>query len=70
MKVKLLSEEEYVFKILLLGDAGVGKSKLLAWFIDKNSPIPYLPTVSTHFKSVSLNILDKSVRLNVWDSGG
>ncbi|KAF5750435.1 Ras-related protein RABC2a [Tripterygium wilfordii] len=57
------------FKILLIGDSGVGKSSLLASFIStyvKDLP----PTIGMDIKIKLLTVGDKKLKLTIWDTAG
>ena len=44
------TDYDYVFKILLIGDSGVGKSSLLMRFADDIFTDNFLPTIGVDFK--------------------
>ncbi|XP_027351871.1 ras-related protein RABC2a-like [Abrus precatorius] len=57
------------FKILLIGDSGVGKSSLLVSFI--SSAVEDLsPTIGVDFKIKMLTVGGKRVKLTIWDTAG
>ncbi|XP_071690634.1 ras-related protein RABC2a-like [Rutidosis leptorrhynchoides] len=57
------------FKILLIGDSGVGKSSLLVSFIS-DSFEEIAPTIGVDFKIKHLTVGAKSVKLTIWDTAG
>lgn len=57
------------FKILLIGDSGVGKSSLLVTFIS-NSVDDLAPTIGVDFKIKSLRVGGKKLKLTIWDTAG
>ncbi|KAG0459155.1 hypothetical protein HPP92_022283 [Vanilla planifolia] len=60
---------DYSFKILLIGDSGVGKSSLLVSFI--SSHIDGLsPTIGVDFKIKHLIVGGKRLKLTIWDTAG
>jgi len=63
-------EYDYLFKILLIGDSGVGKSALLLRFADDEYSESYISTIGVDFKIRTINIDDKSVKLQIWDTAG
>lgn len=42
-----MENEEYLFKILILGDSSVGKTCLLLQFCDNNFVPNHMPTIGT-----------------------
>ena len=61
---------DYVFKIIIVGDAGVGKSCLLRRFADQSFTDNYINTIGVDFKVRTLELHGKTVKLNIWDSAG
>ncbi|KAF9598348.1 hypothetical protein IFM89_027096 [Coptis chinensis] len=59
---------DYSFKILLIGDSGVGKSSLLVTFIS-NSVQHLSPTIGVDFKIKQLIVGGKRLKLTIWDTG-
>ncbi|XP_042470586.1 ras-related protein RABC2a-like isoform X1 [Zingiber officinale] len=61
----------YSFKILLIGDTGVGKSSLLVSFISNHLvDLDLSPTIGVDFKIKHLTIADKKLKLTIWDTAG
>ncbi|KAK4800019.1 hypothetical protein SAY86_025384 [Trapa natans] len=63
------SSYDLSFKILLIGDSGVGKSSLLVSFIS-SSVEDLAPTVGVDFKIKLLAIGGKRLKLTIWDTAG
>ncbi|XP_016480269.1 ras-related protein RABC2a [Nicotiana tabacum] len=57
------------FKILLIGDSGVGKSSLLVSFIS-NAVDDLAPTIGVDFKIKTLTVGGKRLKLTIWDTAG
>nr|CAA98163.1 RAB1X [Lotus japonicus] len=57
------------FKILLIGDSGVGKSSLLVSFIS-SSVEDQSPTIGVDFKIKMLTVGGKRLKLTLWDTAG
>ncbi|XP_059457662.1 ras-related protein RABC2a-like [Corylus avellana] len=60
---------DYSFKILLIGDSGVGKSSLLLSFIS-DFVHDLSPTIGVDFKIKLLTIGGKRLKLTIWDTAG
>uniref|UniRef100_A0A0A9FZ29 Uncharacterized protein n=1 Tax=Arundo donax TaxID=35708 RepID=A0A0A9FZ29_ARUDO len=61
-------EFDYLFKLLLIGDSGVGKSSLLLRFT-ADSFEDLSPTIGVDFKVKMVNISGKKLKLAIWDTG-
>ncbi|XVE76102.1 hypothetical protein DITRI_Ditri12bG0146300 [Diplodiscus trichospermus] len=57
------------FKILLIGDSGVGKSSLLVSFISASAE-DLAPTIGVDFKIKLLKVGGKRLKLTIWDTAG
>jgi len=58
------------YKIILIGNSGVGKSSLNYWFMHEK-PIPVsCPTIGAAFFIKSITHNDKKIKLNIWDTAG
>ncbi|XP_078173397.1 ras-related protein RABC2a-like [Carex rostrata] len=60
---------DYSFKILLIGDSGVGKSSLLVSFISSQLE-DLAPTIGVDFKIKVLDVGGKKLKLTIWDTAG
>ena len=56
---------DYLFKLLLIGDSGVGKSCLLLRFADDAWSDAYISTIGVDFKIRTLEIDGKVVKLQI-----
>ncbi|KAH9704054.1 ras-related protein RABC2a [Citrus sinensis] len=60
---------DYSFKILLIGDSGVGKSSILLSLISNSVHDPS-PTIGVDFKIKLLTVGGKRLKLTIWDTAG
>ncbi|KAK2963189.1 putative GTP-binding protein YPT6 [Blattamonas nauphoetae] len=58
------------FKIVFLGDPSVGKTSILARFINDTFEDHYQPTIGIDFLSKTIYLDDQTVRLQLWDTAG
>ncbi|XP_072955316.1 ras-related protein RABC2a-like [Typha angustifolia] len=63
------SDYDYAFKIMLIGDSGVGKSSLLVSFISKFVE-DRSPTIGADFEIKHLTIGGMKIKLTIWDTAG
>jgi GTPase SAR1 family protein len=56
---------DYTFKILIIGDSGVGKSCVLLRFTDDKFNENYISTIGVDFRFKSIIVDDKSVKLQM-----
>ncbi|GAB5364050.1 hypothetical protein AAMO2058_000936400 [Amorphochlora amoebiformis] len=61
---------DYLFKLVLIGDSGVGKSCLLLRFADDSFTDSYISTIGVDFRFRTLKINKKTVKLQIWDTAG
>mmetsp|Transcript_31097 Transcript_31097/g.41130 ORF Transcript_31097/g.41130 Transcript_31097/m.41130 type:complete len:208 (+) Transcript_31097:292-915(+) len=61
---------DYLFKLVLIGDSGVGKSCLLLRFADDTFTDSYISTIGVDFRFRSVRVKDKVVKLQIWDTAG
>jgi Ras-related protein Rab-1A len=63
-------EYDYLFKLLLIGDSGVGKSCLLLRFADDSYLESYISTIGVDFKIRTVELDGKTIKLQIWDTAG
>ena len=63
-------EYDFIFKVLLLGNSDVGKSSLLLRFVDSVWNDAFVPTIGVDFKVKTLEINNKKVKMQIWDTAG
>lgn len=62
--------EDYLFKIVLIGDSAVGKSNLLARFARDEFYPNSKSTIGVEFQTQKMNISGKEVKAQIWDTAG
>lgn len=60
----------YLFKYIIIGDTGVGKSCLLLQFTDKRFQPVHDLTIGVEFGARMINIDGKQIKLQIWDTAG
>mmetsp|Transcript_23046 Transcript_23046/g.49068 ORF Transcript_23046/g.49068 Transcript_23046/m.49068 type:complete len:206 (-) Transcript_23046:1066-1683(-) len=61
---------DYLFKLVLIGDSGVGKSCLLLRFADDAFTESYISTIGVDFRFRTVKVENKTVKLQIWDTAG
>jgi len=61
---------DYLFKLLLIGDSGVGKSCILLRYSEDTFTDTYISTIGVDFKIKSVVVDGKRVKLQIWDTAG
>lgn len=60
----------YLFKYIIIGDTGVGKSCLLLQFTDKRFQPVHDLTIGVEFGARLIPIDNKQIKLQIWDTAG
>jgi len=61
---------DYLIKLLLIGDSGVGKSCLLLRFSDDSFTPSFITTIGIDFKIRTIELEGKRIKLQIWDTAG
>lgn len=65
-----MGDYDYLFKFLLIGNSGVGKSCLLLRFTDDTWSSQHISTIGVDFKIRTVEIEGKTIKLQIWDTAG
>lgn len=63
-------ECDYMFKSVLIGDSGVGKSNLLSRFAKDEFRLDSKPTIGVEFAYRNIKVRDKLIKAQIWDTAG
>ena len=61
---------QYLIKLLIIGDSGVGKSCILLRFVDDQFTPSFITTIGIDFKIKTIEIDGKQIKLQIWDTAG
>lgn len=61
---------DYLFKVLLAGDSGTGKTALLCRFADDHYNPVFISTIGIDFKIRTIERDGKVIKLQIWDTAG
>lgn len=68
--MSLSFDYDYLFKIILIGDSGIGKSCLLNRFVDNTYEPNNISTIGVDFKMKTVQIGTRNIKLQIWDTAG
>jgi Ras-related protein Rab-1A len=61
---------EYLFKLLLIGNSGVGKSCILMRYADNSFTENFFNTIGVDFKIKTITLNDQVIKMQIWDTAG
>ena len=61
---------DYLFKLVLVGDSGVGKSCLLLRYADDCFTESFISTIGVDFRFRTAIVENKRIKLQIWDTAG
>merc|ERR1719250_371004 len=61
---------DYLIKLLMIGDSGVGKSCILLRFSDDSFTQSFITTIGIDFKIKTIDLDGKRIKLQIWDTAG
>uniref|UniRef100_A0A663FAL4 Ras-related protein Rab-15 n=1 Tax=Aquila chrysaetos chrysaetos TaxID=223781 RepID=A0A663FAL4_AQUCH len=66
----MAKQYDVLFRLLLLGDSGVGKTCLLCRFTDNQFHPAHISTIGVDFKMKTIEVDGIKVRIQIWDTAG
>ncbi|KAM8807391.1 ras-related protein Rab-15 [Eudromia elegans] len=66
----MAKQYDVLFRLLLLGDSGVGKTCLLCRFTDNEFHPAHISTIGVDFKMKTIEVDGVKVRIQIWDTAG
>jgi len=63
-------EYDYLYKVVLIGDSGVGKSNLLSRFTRNEFSLETKSTIGVEFATRSIQTEGKTIKAQIWDTAG
>ncbi|KAL8856399.1 MAG: hypothetical protein Q9178_006969 [Gyalolechia marmorata] len=61
---------QFLFKVVLIGDSGVGKSNLLSRFTRNEFNLDSKSTIGVEFATRSIQVDAKTIKAQIWDTAG
>jgi small GTP-binding protein len=61
---------DFIYKILLIGESGVGKSCLIVRYADNQFNERHISTIGVDFKIKNIEHQQKKIKLQIWDTAG
>ena len=63
-------QHDYLFKLLLIGDSGTGKSSLILRFADDSFNGSFISTIGVDFKIKTVDVEGFKIKMQIWDTAG
>ena len=65
---RALTTQDHLFKLIIIGDTGVGKSCLMKRIMDNEFKSEHQVTIGVEFGSFGIKVDDKIIKLQIWDT--
>ena len=63
-------KEKYIIKIIVVGEAGIGKTTLSNYYVNKEIKKKNEPTIGIEYYTKEIELENKIIKLNIWDTAG
>lgn len=63
-------EFDFLYKIVMIGDSGVGKTNLLSRFVEDSFTMDSKPTIGVEFATKTVHLENKTIKNQIWDTAG
>ena len=70
MAPKDSNKYDYLYKLVLIGDSGVGKTNLMSRFVNESFSSNARSTIGIEYSIRNIEIDGKKVRVQIWDTAG
>lgn len=64
------NDYDWLVKVIILGDSGVGKTNVLSRFCDEKFTLSHMATIGVDFKIKTIEVEGKRIKLQIWDTAG
>lgn len=61
---------DWLVKVIVIGDSGVGKTNILSQFCDSKFSVTHMATLGVDFKIKTIEVDGKKLKLQIWDTAG
>jgi Ras-related protein Rab-8A len=59
-----------IFKVIIIGDSGVGKTNILTRYCEGIFKDTYVATIGVDFKVKMVDVEGRKIKLQIWDTAG
>lgn len=70
LRNQIKMDYDILYKILIIGESGVGKSCILLRYCDDIYDTSYISTIGVDFKIKTIRYENKIIKLQIWDTAG